>query len=168
MKVNTVDDTCKSMKRERTFKVYLNNPSMRAALFAPVDIEDSESIGHLAESAIFSQWQHSSGYRFLRYARWRNEGEVDIVCLDQAMQQPIWIGEIKWSDRIANNENSATKWLKVLLSKNLSIINGFITSRTVAKTIELHGRRFDVIPCAMYCYTVGRNITTNLDLSKAT
>ncbi|HAH05685.1 MAG TPA: ATPase, partial [Elusimicrobia bacterium] len=30
IKLSTVDDHCKTMKRERNFKVYLNNPSMRA------------------------------------------------------------------------------------------------------------------------------------------
>ena len=59
IKISTVDDNCKTMKRERNFKIYLNNPSMRAALFAPVTMEDSEKIGHLTESAIFSQWQHA-------------------------------------------------------------------------------------------------------------
>ena len=62
MKIGNVDDNCKTMKRERNCKIYLNNPSMRAALFAPVDTSDTEKIGHLAESAIFSQWQHAQGY----------------------------------------------------------------------------------------------------------
>jgi uncharacterized protein len=38
LRVPNVDDTCKAMKRERNFKVYLNNPSMRAALFAPISL----------------------------------------------------------------------------------------------------------------------------------
>ncbi|MBM3565893.1 MAG: ATP-binding protein, partial [Alphaproteobacteria bacterium] len=86
IKLTTVDDNCKTMKRARNFKIYLNNPSMRAALFGPVGVENSDAIGHLTESAIFSQWQHSAGFKQLRYARWRNDGEVDIVYLGRARQ----------------------------------------------------------------------------------
>lgn len=52
IKVPNVDDNCKTMKRERNFKIYLNNPSMRAALFSPITADDGEDIGHLAESAV--------------------------------------------------------------------------------------------------------------------
>src|SRR5882762_2342184 len=73
IKLPTVDDNCKTLQRQRNFKVYLNNPSMRAALFGTVRIDEPDKIGHLAESAIFSQWQHAQAFRQLRYARWKNE-----------------------------------------------------------------------------------------------
>jgi predicted AAA+ superfamily ATPase len=103
MKIGTAGDNCRTMRRQRNFKIYLNNPSMRAALFAPVNANNAERIGHLAESAIFSQWQHSQAFRNLRYARWRNEGEVDVVFLHSGTEKPAWIGEIKWSDRVRAN-----------------------------------------------------------------
>jgi uncharacterized protein len=93
IKITTVDDNCATMKREKNFKIYLNNPSMRAALFAPVKADDHQKIGQLAECAIFSGWQHSARFQSLKYARWRNDGEVDIVYLTGA-QKPLWIGEI--------------------------------------------------------------------------
>jgi predicted AAA+ superfamily ATPase len=163
MKITNVDDNCKTMKRERNFKIYLNNPSMRAALFAPVGPEDTDRVGHLAESAIFSQWQHAQGFRNLRYARWRNEGEVDIVYLLGGTQRPSWIGEIKWSDRIQNNKHNETKSLRVLLQNHKSITGGFITSRTITDEMIIEGRHITIIPSALYCYTVGRNITAKLD-----
>jgi uncharacterized protein len=167
MKIGNVDDNCKTMKRERTFKVYLNNPSMRAALFAQVNSDDTDRIGHLAESAVFSQWQHAHGFRNLRYARWKNEGEVDIVLLSTGVQKPIWIGEIKWSDRINNNRHEETKGLRALLERHKSIGSGFFTTKTVTDRIVISDRIIDVIPTSMYCYTVGRNITSRLDtLSK--
>ena len=98
IKLSTVDDNCRTMQRERNFKIYLNNPSMRAALFSPVKPEETDRIGHLAEFAIFSQWQHSPSFRQLRYARWR-DGEVDIAYLRTQDQRPLWIGEIKWSEQ---------------------------------------------------------------------
>jgi len=163
IKVSTVDDNCKSMKRERNFKIYLNNPSMRAALFAPVKESDSQRIGQLAESAIFSQWQHSPNFRNLRYARWRNEGEVDIVYISPGKQKPLWIGEVKWSDRIAGHREEETRSLASLLRKHPTIEAALITSRTIQETIELEGKRLYVIPSAAYCYLVGKNITSSLD-----
>lgn len=163
MKLGNVDDNCRTMKRERNFKIYLNNPSMKAALFAPVRPEDTDKIGHLAECAIFSQWQHAQGFRNLRYARWKNEGEVDIVFLAGGAQKPSWIGEIKWSDRFRTKKFEELRNLRVLLDNFSSITGGFLTTKTITDTITLSGRRIDVVPSAMYCYTVGRNIAARLD-----
>lgn len=162
IKVSNVDDNCRTMKRERNFKIYLNNPSMRAALFAPVDPSDSERIGHLTESAIFSQWQHSPHFRSMRYARWRNEGEVDIVFLAGAKQSPVWIGEIKWSDRLERNWYDETRSMQVLLNRHPSINAALFTTRTMMRTTRLVDRPMKIYPSALYCYLVGRNITTGL------
>ena len=162
IKVPNVDDNCQTLKRERNFKIYLNNPSMRAALFAPVKGSDSDEIGHLAESAVFSQWQHSPDFRQLRYSRWRNEGEVDVVFLAGARQRPVWVGEIKWSDRIKKNQFNETKSMEVLLRKHRSIEEGFFTTKTYRAEISVAGKRVDLVPTAIYCYTVGRNITDSL------
>jgi predicted AAA+ superfamily ATPase len=162
IKISTVDDNCKTMKRERNFKIYLNNPSMRAALFAPVQQEDSTKIGQLTESAIFSQWQHSSGFSNLRYARWRNEGEVDIVYM-MGDQKPAWIGEIKWSDRIDKDFQSQTRSLAALLRRHPSIRLSMLTTKTIKHQSILEGRNLQIIPSAAYCYLVGKNITAGLD-----
>jgi hypothetical protein len=151
------------MKRERNFKIYLNNPSMRAALFAPVKITEPEKIGHLAESAIFSQWQHSQYFRQLRYARWRNEGEVDIVYLRPSDQKPLWIGEIKWSDQVQNKYGEETKSLSFLLKNHKTIESAFLTTKTISKLSNLQERKFTIWPSSLYCYIVGRNITASLD-----
>jgi uncharacterized protein len=162
IKLATVDDNCKTLQRERNFKVYLNNPSMRAALFAPVKENEPDKIGHLAESAIFSQWQHSPASSQLRYARWKDGGEVDIVYLG-AEQKPIWIGEIKWSDRIQTNFGEQTGAIDVLLRKHKSINSAFLTTKTISGEKLLQGRPLRIHPSAFYCYIVGRNITARLD-----
>jgi uncharacterized protein len=167
IKVSTVDDNCKTMKRERNFKIYLNNPSMRAALFAPVQTDDSAKIGQLAECAIFSQWQHSLGFDNLRYARWRNEGEVDIVFLASGSQKPTWIGEIKWSDRVRTNPDEVLRGLGTLIRRHTSIEAAFLTSKTIEDDLMVEGRHVHVVPSAAYCYIVGRNITSRLDTPPA-
>jgi len=161
LKLTTVDDNCKTLKRERNFKVYLNNPSMRAALFAPVRADEHDKIGHLAESAIFSQWQHTTSFRRLRYARWK-KGEVDIIYLGPD-DKPTWIGEIKWSDRIGNHFSEQVSSMEVLLGKHKSIGASFFTTRTITRRDELMGRPLNICPSAFYCYMVGRNITARLD-----
>lgn len=162
IKVSNVDDNCRSMKRERNFKIYLNNPSMRAALFAPVKENDSAKIGQLAECAIFSQWQHSTAFSLLRYARWRNEGEVDIVLLNPADQKPVWVGEIKWSDRVHDHREETLRGLTTLLKRHKSIATGFLTTRTLQDDLQIEGRPVSIVPSAAYCYIVGRNITSIL------
>ena len=168
IKVNNVDENCKTMKRERNFKIYLNNPSMRAALFEPVDASKPAEIGHLIESAIFAQWQHSASSRNLRYARWKNEGEVDIVYLAGAQQSPLWIGEIKWSDHVKTNKEHEIKSLSLLLQRHKSIESAFFTTKTITDEFEIDGRVLSVKPSALYCYTVGRNVTSGLNNPFAT
>ena len=55
--VHRIDRSARRFQRAASFKVYLTNPSMRAALFAPVAADD-EAVGDLAETAVFSQWFH--------------------------------------------------------------------------------------------------------------
>lgn len=160
IKLTHVDDTCRSLQRERNFKVYLNNPSMRAALFEPVREGDSGQIGHLAESALFSQWQHDPDFRQMRYARWRNEGEVDVVYLAGARQKPFWIGEVKWSDRVGRDFAGETRHLKHMIQRNPTIKAAFLTSKTASGTAEIEGVPVTIDPTALRCYTVGRNLTS--------
>jgi predicted AAA+ superfamily ATPase len=166
MKIGTVDDNCRTLQRERNFKIYLNNPSMRAALFTPVKAEEHDKIGHLAECAIFSQWQHAPAFRQLRYARWR-EGEVDIVYLRVNDEKPGWTGEIKWSDRIAEHFESEARSIRTLIERHPTIRSAFFTSRTHSELININGKRVTIYPSALYCYTVGRNIMSRLDQTLA-
>lgn len=161
IKLSNVDENCKSMKRERNFKVYLNNPSMRSALFSPVTVENTTLIGQLAECAIFSQWQHAVTFGNLRYARWK-QGEVDIVYLHGG-QAPIWVGEIKWSDSVQQTWAKSTAGISALIRRHPSISAAFFTTRTIANVTEIEEKAMTVHPSAAYCYIVGKNITSRLD-----
>ncbi|TVV76037.1 ATP-binding protein [Sphingomonas solaris] len=157
IKLPTVNESCRSMQRERNFKVYLSNPSMRAALFTVAKETDHSLIGHLAESAVFSQWQHSLSFSNLRYARWRG-GEVDVVSISEAEQKAQWAGEIKWSDRIAAKPEVELKHLRVLLSKQPKTRAVFFTTKTVSlDDVYIEGRKILILPTSLYCYTVGKN-----------
>jgi predicted AAA+ superfamily ATPase len=155
LKIQTVDQNGRTMQRERNFKIYLNNPSMRAALFTPVKADEHDLIGRLAESAIYSQWQHSSTSRSLRYARWK-EGEVDIVCLDARMK-PWWAVELKWSDRVARQTTERAA-LRTFIANNKSIETCQMTTRTIDTIVTIDRLAVRLQPTAAYCYTIGRNL----------
>ena len=135
---------------------------MRSALFAPVRSDETERIGHLAESAIISQWQHSPAFRRLRYARWKNEGEVDVVYLTSSDDRPQWIGEIKWSDRVKAHFGEETKSVATLIGKHKTIASAFFTTKTTSSISDIDGIPLNITPSALYCYTVGRNVTNSL------
>jgi uncharacterized protein len=149
--VHRVDHNAKRFRRANFFKVYLTNPSMRAALFSPLKADDS-AVAYLAETSIFSQCFHSN--TTLHYARW-HDGEVDIVMLGPK-QKVRWAVEVKWSDRYCDNPHE----LKSLLS--FSHTNGLervlVTSKTKALDCKIEGIQIEFVPASVYCYTVGFNL----------
>lgn len=150
--IQRVDINAKRFKRANFFKVYLANPSMWSALFSPLKKNDA-NIGHLVETAIFSQWFHSAST--LHYARWPG-GEVDIVGLDVKNQKARWAVEAKWSDR----HFSRPEELKNLISfcHRSKIGNCLATTLTVQgqKTIDDVSAEFR--PASLYAFQLGYNL----------
>ncbi|BBK42809.1 ATPase [Allostella vacuolata] len=160
VRVRRVDDSGRTFQRMRQFKVYLTNPSMRAALFAPLT-EDHEAMGNMAETAIFSQWFHSDQLANIHYARWksgRQEREVDLVHVDPATLRPAWAYEVKWSDRFVDHP-SELKGLIEFAKRNLAhpVPAGASTRTKSAETI-VDGVTVRHFPCALHCYQIGRNV----------
>ena len=94
-----VNQNARRFKRVTHFKVYLTNPTIRSALFGPVDA-DSAAMGHMAETAIISQIAQSATRLACYYARWKT-GEVDLVYVLSSTQKAFEAREIKWSNRAA-------------------------------------------------------------------
>lgn len=152
--VNRVDDNSKKFKRVTFYKVYLTNPSLRSALFAPVDSND-ELIGNLVETAIFSQLFHKQGFTPW-YARWnqgRNNGEVDLLGLDPHRFKPAWIAEIKWSNRFFMNETSLKSLLYFMEKNNMN--SALVTTLTESGEKVVNGRTIHFIPAALYALAAG-------------
>jgi uncharacterized protein len=158
-----IDDTARRFKRATSFKVYLTNPSMRAALFGPVDGSDGGIMGGLTETAIFSQWIHHADFiDCLHYARWK-DGEVDIVACDDKFQLPQWIVEVKWSDRFFDKPEELHALLNFLKKNRLRADDvPLVTTRTrrgmkigVHKDVTFS---INYVPSSVYCYTVGKRI----------
>jgi predicted AAA+ superfamily ATPase len=153
--VKRLDNCAKKFKRATSFKVYLTNPSMRAALFGPVT-ENSEAMGALTETAIYTQWFHSDAINNLYYARWR-KGEVDIVNLSSDGQKPDWCVEVKWSD-LAYSDNRKMSSLLEFLDKNAVRFGALVTTKTITGTKELSNHSIEYIPSSLYAYMLGENI----------
>ncbi len=158
-RIYRIDDSAKRFQRATSFKVYLTNPSMRAALFGYVD-ENSAATGALAETAIFSQWFHSTEISQLHYARWKS-GEVDLVALDKLDQKPWWCVEIKWSDRVVKDHQEIAGLIKFAKDHQLTQPQ-LVTTKTITHQFPVQGIEIRFKPSAEQVYTLGKNIVLGL------
>lgn len=149
--VHRIDRSAKRFRRANFFKVYLANPSMRAALFSPLKADD-DAIAPLTETAIYSQWFHGDATLF--YSRWK-DGEVDLVFLgpDQRVE---WAIEVKWSDRYCDNPGDLKSLISFCRANGLRDV--LVTSRTRKSSCVFSGINIFFLPASLYCYTVGYNI----------
>lgn len=159
--VNRIDQSAKRMQRVTSFKIYLTNPSLRCALFSPVNGDD-DFIGSMVETAIFSQWVQG-GKSDLYYANWtkgRDKGEVDIVWVDDATQKPYSLAEIKWSDRFADSPHEL-KSLHRFLENNRGEMRVIVTTKT--KSSIWNGEDYNIffLPSALYAYWVSDYLYKN-------
>jgi predicted AAA+ superfamily ATPase len=151
--VHRIDRNAKRFRRANFFKVYLANPSMRAALFSPLKADD-DAMGALTETAIFSQWFHHE-FGGLYYARW-SDGEVDLVALEPAKQKPVWAVEVKWSDHFCDNPGDLKSAIGFCRANALASVR--VTSKSRTMSCDVNGLKIHFVPASVYCYTVGFNI----------
>lgn len=159
-RVHRVDDTARRMQRARTFKVYLTNPSIRAALFGYAGASDP-ALAALAETAVWSQWLHSTSMiQSLHYARWRqgrSDLEVDLVSIDIRTQKPRFAVEIKWSDA-AFSDFGELRGIREFAAKH------DLTRRPLVTTLSASGigndgtTEIEFMPTSLHCYTIARNL----------
>lgn len=145
--VHRVDRDGRRFKRANFFKVYLTNPSIRCALFAPIS-EDDEQIGALVETAVYSQWFQDE--RELHYARWQG-GEVDIVSLD-----PPWAVEVKWSDRFFDQPDDLRSLIAFCVKNRIQ--SPSVTTRTKHGVQHTQSVEVEFLPASLYCFQVGYNL----------
>jgi len=150
--VHRVDRSAKRFQRANYFKVYLTNPSIRAAVFSPLGADD-EGIGALVETAVFSQWFHATDTE-LHYARWKG-GEVDIVCLRSGLE-PAWAIEVKWSDAYALDPRKLNSLMQFCAEHPSCLAQ--CTTRTENLQGGLDGFSVDFIPASIYCFLLGFTI----------
>lgn len=151
VRMRRVDDGARRLQRERNFKVFLTNPSMRAALFGPIT-KDSEAMGALAETALVTQYLYAPIFGDLCFARW-NQGEIDLIRVDQVQQRPLWALEVKWSDRAFESAESWSNLVEFARGNGLDTLH--MTSRTVSQITQRNGLRMVVHSLPLLCYRIG-------------
>jgi len=152
--LNKVDVNAKRLKRITSFKVYLTNPSLRTALFSPINETDAE-MGNMVETAVLSQWMHRENLD-LTYARWkegRNEGEVDLVLADSKTFKPVWGVEIKWSNRYFDKPQELKSLINFCKANNFK--NALVTSIDQSGTKTVEDLQFSFLPASVYTYNIG-------------
>lgn len=98
VRLRRIDDAGRRFRRDRSFKVYLANPSMRTALFAPITGPDDPALQPLLETAVVGQLLCSPALSSNTcYARW-DGGEVALVGLHPVHGKPVLAFDIRWSD----------------------------------------------------------------------
>ncbi len=152
--LNKVDVNAKRLKRITSFKVYLTNPSLRTALFSPITETDNE-MGNMVETAVLSQWMHREKLD-LTYAQWRegrNEGEVDLVLVDDKKYKPLWGVEIKWSNRYFEKPNELKSLINFCKSNNFQ--KALVTSIDQSGIKQIDELLLSFLPASIYCYNIG-------------
>jgi uncharacterized protein len=151
-RVHRIDHNARKFQRATLFKVYLTNPSLRAALFSPISADDPD-MGAMVETAVFSQWFHL-GSGDLHYARWK-DGEVDLVLVD-GFGEPRWACEVKWSDRFGAQSPEFRNLIMFCKTHHLS--EAIVTTRSERLDETVDGVLITCVPASLYCYTIGHNI----------
>ena len=156
-KIRRADDTAKDYKREMLFKLYLTNPSLRCALFQPID-ENDDVIGNMVETAVYAQWIPRNAN--IAYANWnegnKKKGEVDIVGINELKQKPEWAVEVKWTNKPFNNPGSELKSLETFMNAN-GLTYAIVTSISETGKKDMPCGCLQFLPVACYAYTVGEN-----------
>ncbi len=154
--IHRIDDNAKRFQRATFYKIFLTNPSLRSALFFPMQATD-EAMGNMVETAIYSQWMHREWFKPW-YARWtqgRVHGEVDMVGLDEKKFKPFWALEIKWSNRYFENPNELKSLIWFCKKNNLD--TALVTTIDKEGALEYEGVKLVFVPASIYTYVVGRN-----------
>jgi uncharacterized protein len=141
-----VDENARRMQRNRTFKVFLTNPAMRAALFGPLTEEDP-AFGHVVETAVYANLIGPSHDYKIAYARW-DKGEIDFVILHHATQKPASAIEVKWSDR--PKTLSDVDSIMGSYHQANQLISTVVTTKSLTYTSKLTNVQY--VPTAQYCY----------------
>ncbi|MDI9363400.1 MAG: ATP-binding protein [Flavobacterium sp.] len=150
--VKRVDQKAGRFQRENFFKIYLTNPSLRSALFAPLTAE-ADGMGAIVETAIFSQWMQRTSF-IPYYARWKN-GEVDLVNISRKTNKPDWAVEIKWSNRFFEAPNEL-KSIAIFCEEN-NLAQALCTTIDKTGVKEYNNLQIQYLPAAVYAYNVGKN-----------
>ncbi|MDP2890369.1 MAG: ATP-binding protein [Bacteroidota bacterium] len=154
--VHRIDHNSKKFSRANFFKIYLTNPSLRSALFTPLQATD-KFMGPMVETAIYAQWLQRDWFEpwYARWSQGKFQGEVDMVGLSQLNFKPQWALEIKWSNRYFEKADELKSLLTFCETNELK--SALVTTIDKTGSIDMQKVRLHFLPSALYAYTVGKN-----------
>lgn len=149
-KIQRVDQNARIFKRDVRFKLYLTNPTLRSALFAPVDFQDAQ-FGHIAETTAFCQLtgHHPNN---LYYARW-DKGEIDFVGLDRLLK-PVSCLEVKWSNKYAKYPDELKEFRQFAVKNRVQ--RNLVTTIDLQQTLEAEDIILQFLPLSLFCYLASK------------
>lgn len=154
--IHRIDHNARKFSRANYFKIYLTNPSLRSALFTPLQATD-KVMGAMVETAVYAQWLQREWFEpwYARWSQGRFQGEVDIVGLSPQNFKPLWALEIKWSNRYFENPGELRSLLTFCETNKLE--SALVTTIDKSGTKEMDKFKLHFLPSALYAYTVGKN-----------
>lgn len=158
--VHRIDDNARSFKRADYFKIYMTNPSIRSAIFSPVDFSDT-AMGGQTETALFTQWlfKKKSVPVYARWTKGRFQGEVDMIGLRQDTFGAAWAAEVKWSNGYYESPEKLNSLL-AFCSKN-KLKSALVTTIDIIGVKEMQGITLNFIPASLYAYSINRQMVDN-------
>jgi len=151
-RVHRVDQSASRSRRARAFKVYLTNPSLRAALFGGIGGDDT-AMAELAETALIAQIAHFGAVGQISYARWRS-GRVNIVGVDQATGEIWTVVDINWTDDAHRDRKALRSPLSFARKNGLDQLRIKTKNSYALKTFK--GIKVLYSPVAEYVYHLGK------------
>ena len=154
--VHRIDHNSKKFSRANFFKIYITNPSLRSALFTPLQATD-KFMGAMVETAIYAQWLQREWFEpwYARWSQGKFQGEIDMVGLSQQNFKPQWALEIKWSNRYFEKPEELKSLLTFCETNNLK--SALVTTIDKTGSVDMLKMKFHFLPSALYAYTVGKN-----------
>jgi hypothetical protein len=154
--IHRIDYNSKKFSRVNYFKIYLTNPSLRSALFTPLQATD-KVMGAMVETAIFAQWLQREWFEpwYVRWTHGRFQGEVDMVGLSPQNFKPLWALEIKWSNRYFDKPGELKSLLTFCDTNKLK--SALVTTIDTSGSRDMQDMKIHFLPSSLYAYTVGKN-----------
>jgi hypothetical protein len=161
--VHRIDHNAKKFSRANYFKIYLTNPSLRSALFTPLQATD-KLMGAMVETAIYAQWLQREWFEpwYARWSQGRFQGEVDMVGLSPQNFKPLWALEVKWSNRYFENPGELKALLSFCGTNNLK--SALTTTIDKSGSKKMDNLTLHFLPSSLYAYTVGKNTISQKQL----
>lgn len=158
-RTHRLDEDGQRFQRAVTFKVHLTAPTMRAALFGPVGVEDPV-MTKIAETAVIGQYLSDPNLDRVMYARWTSRN-IDVVVCDPVTDKPTELYEIIWEESGLKEARRFTA-LTGFKKRNEDVLKVQALTQTTAGGANISGVDIRYLPVAAYCYWVGKQVSDRL------